>query len=114
MQPGSWHLLLDLLFPEGFSINGRTDTDICSLSYVSVDDVARLIIAHGLEAALAKVDKKRVYWIVLILLKDRHLLCMKWYSSLYANTLLPSGLQSAPKVFRAVADTAKWIIKQKG
>ena len=39
-QPGSWHLTLDLSSPEGFSINGKIDLDMCPLSYGSVNDAA--------------------------------------------------------------------------
>ena len=90
------------------------DSDMCSLSYVSVDDAARLIMAHGPGAALAKIDIKSAYQIVLMHPEDRHLLGMKWEGSLYVDTCLPFGLRSAPKIFTAMADAVEWIVKQKG
>ena len=41
--PGKWRLILDLSSPEGQSVNDGIDPELCSLSYVSVDDAAQAI-----------------------------------------------------------------------
>ena len=40
----SWRLILDLSSPEGWSVNNGIDSDLCSLSYVSIEDTARAIV----------------------------------------------------------------------
>lgn len=39
-NPGKWRLILDLSHPQGTSVNDGIDSNNCSLSYVSVDDIA--------------------------------------------------------------------------
>ena len=55
---GKWRLILDLSWPDGHSVNDGIDPDLCSLSYVSVDDAARAATRLGQGALLAKVDIK--------------------------------------------------------
>ena len=40
-SPGKWRLILDLSNPLGSSVNGGINPELCSLSYIPVDDVAR-------------------------------------------------------------------------
>ena len=42
-EVGKWTLILDLSSPEGFSVNDRINRELCSLSCMSVDDVARRV-----------------------------------------------------------------------
>ena len=42
-QPNKWRLIVDLSSPEGESVNDCIDKSLCSLSYVSVDDLAEII-----------------------------------------------------------------------
>ena len=37
-----------------------------------------------------------------------------WRDKLYADTTLPFGLRSAPKLFNAVADALQWIMEYNG
>ena len=37
-EPDSWRLILDLSYPEGRSVNDGISPEICSLSYITVDD----------------------------------------------------------------------------
>ena len=39
-QTGKWRLIVDLSSPHGSSVNDGIDSELCSLSYVSVEDVA--------------------------------------------------------------------------
>ena len=48
-QPGRWRLITDLSAPKGFSVNDAIDPALCSLSYVTVDEVATVAMRlHGL------------------------------------------------------------------
>ena len=42
-DPGSRRLILDLLSPEGASVNDGIDPNVCLLSYMTVDNAARAI-----------------------------------------------------------------------
>ena len=55
-QPGKWRLITDLSSPKGCSVNDAIDPSMCSLSYVSVDQVAALAMQLGHGALLAKID----------------------------------------------------------
>ena len=46
----------DLSFPEGASVNDAIDPTKCSLSYISVDDVANRAILLGKGSLIAKMD----------------------------------------------------------
>ena len=46
-EPDSWRLILDLSYPEGRSVNDGISPEICSLSYMTVDDAARAIVSMG-------------------------------------------------------------------
>ena len=68
-QPG--RLIVDL---HGSSVNDGIDESLCSLSYVSVDDVARKILELGTGSEMAKLDITSAYRIVPIHPGDRPLL----------------------------------------
>ena len=82
-DPGKWRLILDLSSPDGASVNDGIDPNVCSLSYMTVDDAARAIGRTGTGAMLAKVDIKSVYCMIPIHAEDRPLLGMTWEGALY-------------------------------
>lgn len=109
-----WRLILDLSAPEGKSVNDGIDHDLCSLSYVSIDNAAEAIVSKGRGAYLAKIDIQSAYRIVPVHPDDRPLLGMSWEGSLYFDAVLPFGLCSAPKIFTAIADALQWIVQHAG
>lgn len=111
---GGWRLILDLSSPEGGSVNEGIEENLCSLSYVSLDDAAQAIMTYGPGCLLAKVDIKQAYRMVPVHPEDRLLLGMEWEGGLFVDTALPFGLRSAPKIFTAVADALEWIVRQEG
>jgi len=54
-EPGSWMLILYLSSLEGKSVNDGISSESCSLSYITVDDVAKVIVSRGQGAVLANV-----------------------------------------------------------
>ena len=110
----TWHLILDTSSPERTSVNDGIREALCSLSYVSVEDAAKGIVARGRGALLAKVDIKNAYRNVPIHPDDRWLMGMLWEGGLYIDTALPFGLRSAPKIFTALADALEWVVRQEG
>ena len=91
-NPGKWRLILDLSHPQGTSVNDGIDSNHCSLSYVSVDDIAQSVVHFGPGALLVKCDVKSAYRQVPAHPEDRPLLGMCWQGSYYADTTLPIGL----------------------
>ena len=112
--PNKWRLILDLSSPEGASVNNGIEADLCSLSYVSVDDAAQVVAKLGEGALLAKIDIRSAYRMVPVHPDDRLLLGMIWEQALYVDSVLPFRLRSAPKVFTAVADAVEWTVRHQG
>lgn len=113
-EPGKWRLILDLSSPGGRSVNDGINKEWCSLSYVSVDDIAARNVHQGRGALMAKFDLKSAYRQVPVHPDDRSLLGMEWRDQLYVDTALPFGLRSAPAIFNAVAEALAFIIRQRG
>ena len=113
-SPGKWRLILDLSNPSGSSINDGINPELCSLSFISVNDVARVVGILGRGTMLAKTDIKSAYRIIPVHPADRLLLGMEWQGNIFIDTRLPFGLRSVPLIFTAIADTLEWVVKQQG
>ena len=113
-EPSKWRLILDLSSTEGFSVNDGVDKDLCSLSYMSVDEVAERVVEVGKGALLAKFDLKAAYRNVPVHPEDRWLLGMVWGDKLYVDSVLPFGLRSAPAIVNAVAEGLSFVIRSRG
>lgn len=113
-EPGQWRLIVDLSAPAQHSVNDGIAKELCSLVYVTVDDIAERVLAMGIGAMMAKFDLKAAYRNVPVHPDDRELLGMVWRDQLFVDMVLPFGLRSAPKIFNAVADALAYMIRQKG
>ena len=112
--PGKWHLITNLSHPVGGSVNDGIDPRLCSLSYTSVEKVARVAQSLGPGTLMAKLDIKAAYRLVPVHPDDRLLLGLEWRGHHYVDGMLPFGLRSAPKIFTAVADALESIIRRRG
>ena len=65
----------------------------------------------GVGALLAKIDIQKAHRNIPVHPRDQMLLGMMWEGSLFVDSALPLGLSSASKIFTAVADVAKWIVR---
>ena len=72
--PGKWRLIVDLSSPKGSSVIDGVSSDLCSLSYISIDDISRVIASLGRGTLLAKIDIKSAYMIMPVHQDDRPLL----------------------------------------
>jgi hypothetical protein len=113
-QPGKWRLIVDLSSPEGKSVNGGIEPELCSLQYLRLDEVIRQIATTGRGTLLAKMDIESAYRIIPVHPQDRSLLGMQWKGGIFFDTRLPFGLRSAPKIFSAVADALQWSLRKNG
>ena len=46
-KPNQWRLIVDMLSPEGASINNTISRELSTLAYMNIRDVARAILAMG-------------------------------------------------------------------
>ena len=113
-QSGKWRLITDLSYPQGHSVNDAIDPDLCSLTYTTVEKVARRVMGLGKGALMAKVDIESAYRLIPVHSQDCALLGLTWEGLTFVDQMLPFGLRSAPKIFNAVADGIQWCIQREG
>ena len=111
---GKWRLITDLSFPSGYSVNDAIDPDLCSLTYTTVEKVARRVMQLGLGTLMAKVDIESAYRLLPVHAQDRALMGVMWEGLVFVDPMLPFGLRSAPKIFNAVADAIQWQLERRG
>ena len=111
---GKWRLITDLSYPPGLSVNDGIDSNLCPLTYSSVEQVAAVAASFLPGALLAKIDIESAYHLVPVHPLDRPLRAVEWEGMLYVDPMLPFGLSSAPKIFNAVADALEWCIRAHG
>ena len=87
---------------------------MCSISYITTDQIVDGILHLGHGAPMAKVDIKQAYRIVPVHPEDRHLLGVQWEGQVHVNKFLPFRLRSAPPILTALADTLQWIMQKRG
>ena len=111
---GRWRLITDLSYPPGESVNDGIDPALCSLSYISVEQVAAVAAGYGEGALMAKIDIESAYRLIPVHPHDRPVQAMRWNEDIYVDSMLPFGLRSAPKIFNAVADALEWYLHSQG
>ena len=111
---GKWMLITDLSFPPNHSVNDGIDPSLCSLSYISVDQVADIATQYGRGTLLAKVDIESAYRLIPVHPQDRPLQAVVWDNQIFIDPMFPFGLRSAPKIFNDVADALNWYLHQCG
>ena len=95
-------------------MNDGIDPDLCSLSYLSVDQMAEVVAQFGRGAIMAKINIESAYRLIPVHPHDHPLQAMQWKGKVYIDDLLSFGLRSAPKLFNAVADALEWCVRTKG
>ena len=113
-QPGKWHLIVDVSSPEGQSVNDGIPSELCSLSYIRIEQVIQRLLDLGPGAQMAKFNVKSAYRLIPVHPEDCYLLGIVWEDKLYVDASLPFGLWSAPIIFTAVADALEWIFRDHG
>ena len=113
-RPGKWRLIVDLSAPDGHSVNDFIEKDLSTLSYISIDNIAQVVLQLGRGTLLGKLDVKEAFRLVPVHPSDRLLLGMVWKGNLYIDKVLPFGLRTAPLLFTALADALEWVIRNRG
>ena len=105
---GKWQLIEDLSFPDGKSINDGIRSSLCSLSFITVDDVAK-IVAEGHYQPRSILSQRIASYQSTPMIES-----FRQSGETYVDPMLPIGLRSAPKIFNAVADGLAWHLEQQG
>ena len=113
-QQDKWRLITDLSYPSGGSVNDGIPSQLCSLTYVTIDDAILNILKSGRNTMLAKIDIKSAFRLLPVHPADRHLLGVRWREAIYLDHCVPFGLRSAPKLFNVLADLLAWIMEYSG
>ena len=111
---GKWRLITDLSFPPDQSVNDGIDPSLCSLSYITVEEVAEVVAQLGAGTLLVKVDIESAYRLVPVHPHDRPLQALAWQGRIYIDPMLPFGLRSAPKILNSLADALCWHLHRSG
>ena len=90
-------------------MNDGIDSELCALSYISVEDVAKTILALGRGALMAKVDIRNAYRLMPMHPDERLLLGMERQCQAYVDMALPFELRSA---LTALADLLEWVFRE--
>ena len=91
-KPGKWRMIVDLSSPWGSSINDGISSDVASLQYTSIDDLAALVVSEGKGSYLVKADIQEAYRMVPVHPEDQHLLGVEWNGAVFIDKVLPFGL----------------------
>ncbi|CAG2221610.1 unnamed protein product [Mytilus edulis] len=113
---GKKRLILDLSSPHEHetheSINSLIDKEVCSLSYVKIDDAIRAIKHFGKQTILNKTDMTDAFKQLGIRKDQHHLYCMKWKNNYYHYVRLCFGSRSSPCIFDNLSRAICWIAKE--
>lgn len=115
---GKKRLIIDLSSPHDTgredvktcnSINSLIDKDMCSLTYVKIDDAIRHIKNKGRGAILCKTDICNAFKLLPIRPDQMPFFMIKWRDSYYVSTRLAFGCRSSPKIFDNLSRAICWI-----
>ena len=112
-KQGKWRLIVDHSSPEGQSVDGGIEPELCSLHYLRLDKVVQQISKVGQGVLLAKMDIDSAYRNVPTHPADRPLLGMQWKGSIFFDTQLPFRLRSVSKIFSVMADALRWSFMER-
>ena len=120
---GKYRIIHDLSWPPGHSINDYISSEEYGLHYISVDDIAALIVQKGPNVMLSKLDLEDAFKHVPVRPEDWELLGSTWFTvnidgnlikQYFVDTVLPFGLRSAPKLFDDFASALQHIMCKRG
>ena len=90
-QQDKWQLITDLSYPSGSSVNDGIPSQLCSLTYITIDDAIFNILRLGKNTKLAKIDIKSAFRLLPVHPADRYLLGVRWRGNVYIDHCIPFG-----------------------
>ena len=112
--PGSFRFITNLSSPVSNSINDSIHDIFAEVSYSTIDDAIRHIIAVGPGAFMAKTDIESAFRLIPIHPHQYHLLVFKWRDSYFFDRCLPMGARSSCQIFELFSSALQYIILQSG
>lgn len=110
-------LIVDLSAPhedeQNPSVNELIDKELCSLSYVSVDDAINKILELGQGTLMCKTDISDAFKIIPITPSQWHMFCVKWKGKYYFYNKLAFGCRSSPRIFDNLSQAVCWIAQNR-
>ena len=77
-KPSKTRVIHDLSWPPDNAVNTYIPSELCSVSYVTVDDAVDVVKKHGRGALMAKIDLANAYKQIGVRPKDWPLLGSTW------------------------------------
>jgi hypothetical protein len=118
-KPSKTRIIHDLSWPHGAAVNTYIPSEVCSVTYIAVDDAVKLVKSKGRGALMAKVDLKDAYKQIAVRPKDWPLLGSTWINDdneveYYFDTVLPFGGRSSAMMFDKFACGLEFMMKLDG
>jgi hypothetical protein len=101
-----------LSWPNGESVNDSIH--VFSIKLDAFDRAMFIIRRNGSGCFISKIDIESAYRCIPVRPSDWPLLCMKWRSKYYFDTVLPFGLASATALFEWYSSAAEFITRKLG
>ena len=98
--------VVNLCFPSGQSINNAISAAHSSFQYVTVHQVAELILQCSI---IAKTDLKAAFRRVPVCSANQHYLRISWRIHTFCDRALSFSLRSTTVIFNAMADGLSWV-----
>jgi len=95
-------------------MNNAINSSMCSLKYITVEQVVNKGAELGKGSLIAKIDIKSAYHLIPMPPANHHYLSMLWNGDIYMDAKLPFGLRSAHTIFNAVVDALEWCTASEG
>lgn len=113
--PNKFRMIVDLSSPhDASSVNACIDDEFASVSYASVQDAARLLVAAGPQAFMAKTDIEKAFRLIPLRPDQYHLFCFQWQGKYYHERVLAMGARSSCKIFQKFSIALEFIAKKHG
>ena len=118
-----YHIIHDLSWPPGDSINDHIDPDLYCCIYASFNQAISLIKKQGIGALMAKLGLANAFKHILVHPNDWPLLCCSWDTpcpdglvlmQYYVDLFLPFGLCSSPAIFNQYANVLEFAMWANG
>ena len=118
-----YHIIHDLSWPPGDSVNDHIDPDLYCCVYASLDQVVSPVKKHGEGTLMAKLDLVNAFKHILICPRNWPLLCSSWDVTLpnglvhrqyYVNLFLPLGLCSSPAILNQYSNALEFTMQANG
>ena len=120
-KPGAPHrrVIVDLGYPEGFSVNAGVDSDQYLqtpfiLTLPTIDHITQKVKQNGKGSMLYKIDLSRAFRHVKIDPKDYNLLGLHISNEIFYDLCLPFGFKHGSAIFQRISDSIRYIMNSLG